>query len=121
MLVHCSTLHAFTHNGDADTLQQETASIKTFCRLRLTSFSTTILLVAMKAHHQVKRWRIALTVLITMHIIRYTLYTLTSRPQDILLLAWYLHANIDDLVPNRSSAPRTASEDARALMSVPRL
>lgn len=89
MLVHGSTLHASTHNVDVDALQQETASIKTFCRLRSTSFSTTILLVATKAHHQVKRWRIALTVLTTMHIIRYTLYTLGSRPQGILLLARY--------------------------------
>ena len=52
MLVHGSTLHAFTHNGDVDALQQETASIKTFCRLRITSFPTTILLVA---HHRVKK------------------------------------------------------------------
>lgn len=90
MLVHGPTLHAFTHNGDVDALQQETASIKTFCRLRITSFPTTILLVA---HHRVKRWRIALMVLITVHVIRYALYTLTTRTQDILLLARYLHAN----------------------------
>ena len=94
MLIHSSTLHSFTHDGDVDVdvdaLQQDTASIKTFCRLRLISFSTTILLVATKAHHQVKRWKIALTVLIP---IRYTLYTLATRSQANLLLACYLHAD----------------------------
>lgn len=58
-------LHAFTHNGDVDALQQETATIETFCRLRPSSFSTTILLVSTEARHRVKRWRVAVTVLIS--------------------------------------------------------
>ena len=36
------TEHAFTHNVYVDALQQEAASIKTFCRLRSTSFSKTV-------------------------------------------------------------------------------
>ena len=105
------TEHAFTRNGYVDALQQEAAYIKTFCRLRSTSFSKTV--GSHESSLQVERWRIALTVLITMHIIRYTLYTLGSRPQDILLLARYLHAHF-----RVCCAKNSKREYARALISV---